>query len=193
MKESGVGCGTAAALASVGHNVGRTALIALLLTVTVAPGAAAQDEGVFVDPQTPAGKEYALPLEQARRDAAPGASGRQDGGGASEQPLFGVGIDPSRGAGGSEGSGSAGTGDGGTGAQGSSGRPGQGDVQERRRSGGASSRAGDLAPNAYRPAAIEAAASEGSDALITAGIAAAVLGVGVLAGFGLRRLMREGP
>lgn len=171
--------------------MGRTALIALLLAVTVAPGAAAQDEGVFVDPETPAGKEYALPLEQARREAAPGANGRQDGDAASEQPLFGVGIDPSRGGRGSQGSGSEGTGGEDGGAQGTPRQPGQGDVQEPRRSDGASSRARDLAPNTYRPAAIDAAASEGSDTLVTVGIAAAVLGVGVLAGFGLRRLLRD--
>jgi hypothetical protein len=183
VEERGADCGTDAALASVR----RTALITLILAVTVAPGAAAQDEGPIVDPDTPAGKEYALPLEQERREAAPGASG-QDGDGAGEQPLFGLGIDGSRGARGSEGSGS--TGDG-TGAQGTPRHPGQGDVQERPRSGGAPARAGDLAPNAYRPAAIEAAASEGSDALVTAGIAAAVLAAGLLAGFGLRRLLRE--
>jgi hypothetical protein len=186
VEERGADCGTAAALASAR----RTALITLILAVTVAPGAAAQDEGPIVDPDTPAGKEYALPLEQERREAAPGASG-QDGDGAGEQPLFGIGIDGSRGARGSEGSGSAGAGNDGTGAQGTPGQPGQGDVQERPRSGDASSRAGDLAPNAYRPAAIEAAASEGSDALVTAGIAAAVLAAGLLAGFGLRRLLRE--
>ena len=31
--------------------------------------AIAQEDGVFVDPDSPAGKEYALPLDSARRDA----------------------------------------------------------------------------------------------------------------------------
>ena len=39
--------------------------------------------------------------------------------------------------------------------------------------------------------AVEAAASGGSDALITAGIAGTVLGLGLLIGFGLRRLLRS--
>jgi hypothetical protein len=50
----------------------------------------AQDDGVHVDPKSPAGKEYALPLDQARRDAAGGdAPGRGSGDSA---PLFGAGI-----------------------------------------------------------------------------------------------------
>jgi hypothetical protein len=39
--------------------------------------------------------------------------------------------------------------------------------------------------------AIEAAAQGGSDALLTAGIAGAVLAVGLLVGFGLRRVLRS--
>ena len=75
----------------------KAALTALLLALTAAPAAGAQ-EGVFVDPDSPAGTEYALPLERARGEAAPDAGGREGGGGGSEQPLFGVGIDQSRGA-----------------------------------------------------------------------------------------------
>jgi hypothetical protein len=39
--------------------------------------------------------------------------------------------------------------------------------------------------------AIEAAARGGSDALLTAGIAGTVLAVGLLVGFGLRRVLRN--
>ena len=41
-------------------------------------------------------------------------------------------------------------------------------------------------------ATIEAAAADGSEGLLTAGIAAAVLVAGLVAGFGLRRLLRIG-
>lgn len=152
----------------------KTALTALLLAATVASPAAAQDDGVFVDPvdpDSPAGKEYALPLDRAREEAAPGAGTSEDGGRGSGQPLFGVGIDRSRGAPADQDGGSPGTEVEATGTQGTSRQA--------------------LAPNAYRPAAIESAANEGSAALTSAGIAAAVLGVGLLAGFGLRRLLRD--
>jgi hypothetical protein len=65
---------------------------AALATVAGTPGLAlAQGEGVHVDPNSPAGKEYALPLEEARRNAAPsgqGSAGATDSG----NPLFGAGI-----------------------------------------------------------------------------------------------------
>jgi hypothetical protein len=160
--------------------------VALLIMAVAPPSFALAQEGVFVDPDSPAGKEYAIPLEQARREATGGASGREGSpGGASGQPLFGVGIERSRGAPGAQAGGSAGTGAG----DGSNGDE-EGDVRGQRQSGGGSPSARDLAPNARSSAAIEAAASEGSDALLTAGIAAAVLGAGLLAGFGLRRLLR---
>lgn len=65
--------------------------VAVLALTGVATGtAAAQDAGVQVDPESPAGKEYALPLDSARRDAA-GAAAPYN---AAEPgpPLFGTGI-----------------------------------------------------------------------------------------------------
>jgi hypothetical protein len=65
------------------------------------PAGAAQaaDPGVHVDPKSPAGKEYALPLQQARRDAgAPTSSDSNDDSG-----LFGAGITPTSGGGGPRG------------------------------------------------------------------------------------------
>jgi hypothetical protein len=65
--------------------------------LAAAPGAAAgQEPGVVVDPGSPAGKEYAIPVDRARRDAgvdrAPHAS---TGGSAEAKPeLFGAGITP---------------------------------------------------------------------------------------------------
>lgn len=169
----------------------KTALTVLLLVAAAAPPAAAQEEGVFADPNSPAGKEYALPLERARAEAAPDTGGREGGGGGSKQPLFGVGIEQSRGAPEDRDGRSTGPGEEATGGHGSSNQGGQGDVRRQEGSGRSASSTGDLAPNAYRPAAIEAAASEGSDVLLTAGIAAAVLCVGLFAGFGLRRLLRD--
>lgn len=77
--------------------------LALVLAAGMTGGAQAQ-EGVFVDPDSPSGKEYAVPLEAARRQADPKASkaqrvapGRRD-----QAPLFGEGIDagdPAAGAG----------------------------------------------------------------------------------------------
>ncbi len=156
----------------------RAAFTALLLAVAAAVPAAAQEDGVFVDPDSPAGKEYASPLEQARRDAAGGGGaggGGGSSGGSAGQPLFGVGIARA----------------GETMNQGSGKGSGRDGAAAAKASGGDdSARARDLAPNARSSAAIEAAASEGSDALLSVGVAAAVLAAGLLAGFGLRRLLR---
>ncbi len=66
------------------------------------PGAAAASSGVVVDPDSPAGKEYAIPLQQARREAAAGKEAPSGGSGVAavdqngqgHVPLFGVGISP---------------------------------------------------------------------------------------------------
>lgn len=65
--------------------------ISLLVTWAVAGPAAALESGVFIDPGSPAGKEYSVPLSVLRG----AASGRPGGGGAT-QPLFGVGISSAR-------------------------------------------------------------------------------------------------
>ena len=57
-----------------------SALIALLVLVVAAPPAIAREDGVSVDPDSPAGVEYAVPLDQARREATGTA-----GGGSAEQ------------------------------------------------------------------------------------------------------------
>ena len=80
------------------------AVVALFL----AASAAAQEPGVSVDPNSPAGVEYDVPLAKARREAAgrsdgPGPEGARSPG---SQPLFGVGIVEARG--GSSGSDDAG-------------------------------------------------------------------------------------
>jgi hypothetical protein len=67
-------------------------LIAALLAVSLPAVATAQDDGVTVDPDSPTGKEYAIPLERARQEAA-GARGS-----GAETPLFGEGVSASPGA-----------------------------------------------------------------------------------------------
>jgi hypothetical protein len=154
-------------------NLKRLALIALLLAVA-APPVAAQQDGVFVDPDSPAGKEYAVPIDQARGEAAGGGEAAPG-----EEPLFGEGIEPPSGDSAnpqnSEGTGKR---DGGSREEG--GDPRQGD---------GSRRSADLGQSSV---AIEAAAADGSNGLLSAGIAATVLAVGLLGGLGLRRLLRSG-
>ena len=57
----------------------------------LAQPAGAQEEGVFVDPDSPTGKEYAIPFESERRRADPSAA---SGGSSATQraQLFGTGI-----------------------------------------------------------------------------------------------------
>lgn len=143
------------------------ALAALGLLIA-AGDAAAQSEGVFVDPDTPAGKEYALPLDKARQDAAPnsGAQGSEPG----DTELFGAGI--------SKRDGGGGKGDGQTGGAAAGDRGGDG----KQTGGPQSDAAGSVA---------KAAASSGSgisSGWLTALIAAGVLLVGGIAGLSLRAL-----
>lgn len=158
---------------------------ALLVAIAalLAPSVAQAQPGVFVDPETPAGAEYAIPLEEARRQGT-GGEGRgagEGGGGRTAQPLFGVGIERAASA-------SANRGETGGGASGSGPRDGRGTS----RNGGDGALLGGQESRRSRgnSVAIEAAASGGSEPLTTAGIAVLVLGVGLLAGFGLRRLLR---
>jgi hypothetical protein len=55
----------------------------------LAPGASALEPGVHVDPGSPAAKEYALPLSQARQTGSEPSSHTS-----SEGTLFGAGIKP---------------------------------------------------------------------------------------------------
>jgi hypothetical protein len=68
--------------------------------------ALAQEEDAVVDRDSPAGREYVIPLEGARRDAAP-ATGNSDRGAIGDRSasLFGAGITPPPGANGGSGSG----------------------------------------------------------------------------------------
>ena len=89
------------------RGVGRSAALAALASACLAasPGSAgALEPGVHVDPGSPAAKEYALPLNQARQTGqtsanAAGSSGSEPSSG--EASLFGAGIKPPRGGSGS--------------------------------------------------------------------------------------------
>lgn len=65
-------------------------LAAAVVLPLVSPQQQASAKGVFFDPESPAGKEYALPLDQAREEA--GAVGTVGGGTGEKAQLFGVGI-----------------------------------------------------------------------------------------------------
>lgn len=127
--------------------------------------AAAQSDGVFVDPDTPAGKEYALPLDKARQEVAP-SSGAQGAGGGDTQ-LFGAGISKRDGGGKGGGGGSA-------------------------AAGGGNGERGAQDETAISPGSVaKAGASTGSGisaGWLTALIAFGVLVVGGAAGFSLRAL-----
>lgn len=75
---------------------------ALAIGLVLAPAAAALEPGVHVDPGSPAAKQYALPLNQAREAGTPASRS----GAGSEAALFGAGIKtpPSGGSGSSAGS-----------------------------------------------------------------------------------------
>jgi hypothetical protein len=160
----------------------RATTVALLLPLLAPATALGQRDGVFVDPDSPAGVEYAIPLEQARQEASGDTSGNQSVVNAAQtggEGLFGEGIRPARGRsvgdanrGGSSRNGSArGGGDASGGAAGER-HPG----------------ADDASPST---AAVAAATEESSGLPLTIGIAAAVLAIGVAGGLGLRRLLRD--
>jgi hypothetical protein len=175
----------------------RRPLIILLAALALPSTAAAQD-GVFVDPNSPSGKEYQIPLESARRQADPKRkSGKVVPGERGGAPLFGEGIQsddatPAAAAGGSGGgSGSGGGGSGGSGGGGTG-------------SGGSGGSAGDPAPAAKAPPAVqeavEAARSRPAPsggglgtAIVIGGGVAVLLLAGAGAGLAARRSGRPDP
>lgn len=69
-------------------------LCGLAATAGVAP---AQEDRVFVDPDSPSGKEYELPIDRAREQAAPSRQNQGSEAGAQGTPLFGEGVEPEQG------------------------------------------------------------------------------------------------
>lgn len=76
----------------------RVLSLAFVTWIGAAAPAAAQGEGVFIDPGTPSSKEYVIPIEQARRDAAHGSNTPMITPGERSAPLFGEGVTPDGGA-----------------------------------------------------------------------------------------------
>jgi hypothetical protein len=140
------------------------ALGALLLLGT--PGAAsAQERGVHVDPGSPAGKEYAIPIERARREASGGSkisSGNTSTQAAAPVPLFGQGI-----------------------------KPAPPKRHKHKTTSTSKTTTTKPAPVALAPtAAVEAALTKPSTTAWTGGIPAVVLAAGIVLGLGLRRRRR---
>jgi len=86
-------------------------LVVLGCGLLTAPRAAAAPDEVIFDPGSPAGKEYAIPLDDARRGAEGGggaggagsSAGPAGRSGIANPPLFGAGVKPERSGGGSSG------------------------------------------------------------------------------------------
>jgi hypothetical protein len=147
-----------------------TVAAALVLTTP----AAAQEPGVFVDPESPTAKEYALPLENERRLADPSTpSDAAVPQGQRVSPAFGEGIAPAR----SEGGGGSATGasGGGESSRGSTG----GGAGEADRAAAATVRAATANPGAP--------GGDAGDTLVIAGGALALLALAAGAGLFLRR------
>ena len=150
-----------------------TRSLALLCAFAVfVPAAAAQEDGVTVDPGSPSGKEYALPIDRAREEAA---TRDKKGSGSQKAPLFGEGV-------GGEGAGSpAGGGDP---ASGNAGRPGASEpAVDRPAADLAAGRPGEQVT--LRTRAADADGGLGLGASITAALA--ILLAGGLIGLWLRR------
>ena len=141
------------------------------------PAADAQQARVFVDPNSPTGSEYDIPLERARREASPSAEGAQPSRSAASA-LFGEGISAPP----AQTSGSAARSSHGQSAEGTSG-----------------GRRGEVRSGRTVPAVVESAIKRpgapaggaGSIALLAAaGLAVALLGMGT--GLLLRRTRNDG-
>ena len=71
----------------------RAATTALALAAIGLGSGTAHAQDVFIDPDSPSGKEYAIPLESARRGADPGREpGAKVVQGQRSSPLFGAGV-----------------------------------------------------------------------------------------------------
>ncbi len=160
-------------------------MVAVLILALTASTAAAQEDGVTVDPRSPAGKQYALPIDQARRDATGGGPGDRRADGARPTPAFGQGVRPETAAGGS----GSPAGDGAPGAAPRSGSPAEATVTGSARTAPSEQQRrherGDIDRALVKASVGGSGASDGSLALLGGGVAVMVLGVA--AGLALRR------
>lgn len=191
----------------------RLTLVIVVLGWALVPGPALAQgpgDGVFVDPDSPAGVEYAIPFETAREQGSAGrenppragdggAGGRSSASGRGSAPLFGSGIGPpGTGASGSEGRSDEG---GSGGAEGSDpgGSTGNADPDDADAGTGDSGRVlgprADGSDSASPEPTSEARVSDSWDPLGSpwaVGAASLVLVLGALAGL-LGRKLRRGP
>lgn len=80
------------------HRVAMALALLWLAGLAIVPTAGAQDYDLSVDPNSPSGREYALPTDRARRDAAGQPSTPTPvGSDGTQAPLFGIGIGPAGG------------------------------------------------------------------------------------------------
>jgi hypothetical protein len=172
-----------------GLQSGSAAVFCLSLMLVGGGAANAQGQGVHVDPDSPAGKEYALPLDQARRDAGGGlVDGKSRG--AHRAPLFGAGISSKGGLSGGGGA-SAGGGEGATSGSGSTaGQSGSSATPSDRAENGAQSGGGTSSRD------VSAVAENGDDDGLSPGVIAILvafgaLAIGILVGLSARALRRE--
>jgi hypothetical protein len=155
----------------------RRLLPALCALAAIMPAAAAAKDEIFVDPGSPSAKEYALPVDSARRQAA-GTAGKGTASG-QPAPLFGEGVaaeSPRR----------SGAGSGASNRSGSGSGHGAADAAPAR--GARSPGAASAGPDAGPLRATAAAPDGGLGALaIVGGVGVAVL----LAGAGIGLLLRR--
>ncbi len=74
----------------------RRKLIALTAAGIALGTTAPADAQVFVDPGSPSGKEYGIPLEDARREASEGGNDELVPQGDRSAPIFGEGVGPDK-------------------------------------------------------------------------------------------------
>lgn len=147
------------------------------------------DPGIHFDSGSPAGKEYAIPFAEGRAEGAGTTNQRR-----AANSLFGIGIRPPGGGGGS-GEGGGGSGQGGSGSGPGGSGSGEGGADRSGEAAGGSgtkgSGRGDGATSASDPAELRARIADaeraGGTGTWTLGIALAVLLPGILLGLLLRR------
>jgi hypothetical protein len=179
--------GSPAASATRGLVRLRPLIAAVAVLAACAPAAAAQDGGIFVDPDSPTGKEYEIPLESARR-AATGEHSKPVQPGTRTAPLFGQGVGDDTATDGGSGDDSPPASTSGTGAGGSGGGGGGG--------GGTPGATPQAAPTAVSQRSARVEGSTGSsagsgDVLVAGVIALAVLALGAAGGVLVRRRVRS--
>jgi hypothetical protein len=176
----------------VGERASQIGTALVLGSFFVGAPAWAQEPGVTVDPNSPAGAEYALPLDNVRGNAAAGSGSGSAG--SSGAQLFGVGI-------GRSGGGGSGPGAGGTGTTGDATRGGQAAHSKgSARSGGQPRSRGERASRHEQSGTSSASLSATPDAgsgttllVIAAGLAVVLAGVALGLLFRSRRVSYPGP